>query len=225
VKKIIARLNAWLDVAIPVPAAVGRALARGALWLGHYQLPVYMVLLSTGVARSLRDVTGWTWLHIDEVLRDVHSVATGLLVLVVLVAVPYHAQNLCDRDIRDATVLLDPQGEVERRRGHLRRLHWVLDDGRRRIGFLLILVLPMLLSTVTQPMLGLGSDQVWNWVALIGYAAVQLPVLGVFMWMERLHSRMEPWCPFCDHGGGGGRDRFEPVDPNVPTGQRKPQPA
>ncbi|MCF6522289.1 hypothetical protein [Streptomyces sp. JJ36] len=40
-------------------------------------------------------------------------------------------------------------------------------------------------------------------------------------WMGRTHSRLQPWCPFCDHGGGGGeggdRDPAPQDDPGRPV--------
>lgn len=224
-KRFLSRLNELLDVPLPikVPAPVARALSRLMLWLGHYQFPVYLVLLSTNVMRSVCDVAGWKWFNVDKVIGGVSSVSAGLMVLVLLGAVPYHQKNLCPRDIREATELLDPQGEIDRKRSNLRGFHWMVDNRSRKIWLFLVLLLPMLLATTVQELTGVGSDLLWNWFTLAWYALVQVPTVAVVMWMSQVHWKLEPWCPFCHRGDG--RDYFESVDPTQPTGRRSPQPA
>jgi hypothetical protein len=195
---------------------------RALLWLGHYQFHVIAVALAVGLARALVVVFGWEHTVLHEIIREFSAVGTGLITLVILAAGPYHRDNLCLRDVREATQLLDPQGEVDRRRGALRGFHWLADRRQLMLWLAALLLAPSLVSIVAQDVAHVGTDQMWN-VLMVGQYLVQLPILMMVLWSQRVHVKLEPWCPFCR--GRRGKEGFEPVEPVEPAMHRKPQPA
>lgn len=179
---------------------------RAAMWLGHYE-PVINPVFD---AALIGYVLTWIWLQARPPLVAVFAiVATGNLAAMFCGDL-IHGRNLCPRDIDDT--LLDPQGAVNK---NLRRLQWAHGTWPRRLGLIASLTVIALLVTVPQlAHLPWPVRAVASVLAVVAGVAVTYGALSLYT-----HRRLQPWCPWCQHGGGGPRSHVTAPDPQ-PVGTR-----
>lgn len=114
-----------------------------------------------------------------------------------------HSRHLCDKCIEKWP--LDPQAQVQKRMGSLRRYHWLADNPRRSVGVSAAIVAIEAVVVLWAPRIVFGVVAV---VVLLVWTPLQT-------WTNRVHSRLQPWCPWCHHRDDGG-ETFEPEpDPEM----------
>jgi hypothetical protein len=190
------------------PAGDGSRRHRAAMWLGHYFPTVALYL--TAVLLAARLVEFWTAGHSPayRVADVVAFIVSAILIVMFLCHEGMHARHLCERDLAVSRVLLDPQGEVEKRRRLLKANH-------RRSAFWLFLAAGLVL-------IGIGIIDGLPRPSAVTIVFTVLEVVCAafavfFVTAMLVHRRLQPWCPDCDHGGGDGDDKVPAPGP-VPSG-------
>lgn len=184
-------------------------MTRVAMWAGHYMLQIIAVCLAlsvvAGVLGDLHILTG-----VPEQIADVVTIVP---MFYAVINQRFHDQNtvLCKHHFYETPD--DPPAAVERSRRSLLLTHLI---NRPR------LVLPVMIGALATQML---MERALNVPPIVSSVPVMVVFVGfaILSWMASVHSRLQPWCPFCHRGGGGGRDHT-PV-PTDPTGSRLPSPA
>lgn len=164
-------------------------IGRFGMWLGHFWAPFMIATVATWpVADGLRGNPYVYW----------GSLAFGYVGLLSFIYGITHDFRLCERCI--ANMPLDGNGEVQRRKKHLRFTHWIneLRFMGRTIIWMVMVFLPNVFS---------GWTTIW-------LDLVCGPVIIYILVTDRLHRRLHPWCPWCNWGDGGDRERVP--DPFVP---------
>jgi len=185
---------------------------------GHHQFSLFVLYIAVAAPRSI--VMAFDWEPARMILGWASWTVLGASVFGVFYALPYHDKHLCLRDVR-ALPLLDPQGEIDRRRKHLRRFHQAFDDRRRFLWFTIAALIPTMAIITLKHLLHVGPDRQWD-LAAAGLYTAEMPLFVYVIWTQHLHRRLQPWCPFCRRRGKG-KNHFEPADPTQPTGQREPR--
>jgi hypothetical protein len=128
--------------------------------------------------------------------------ATFALVIVSWFSMRRHDRNLCE-----ICVCAMPLNAAELASRHQRRLALVHAGSKRElvIGYLIVL---------------LGSNVILGegFYARLCWAAIQSTMIYLVLAYSS-HRKLQPWCPWCSEGGGGGDDRAIAPDP-MPQGGR-----
>lgn len=135
--------------------------------------------------------------------RWVAAISTVTL-LVLLYVTLRHDAELCERCID--RMPLDPQAAVDKQRAKLRIHHKLL---RCFIAWLAV--------TIT------GDLMPQHWIATKCVESTATLFCLFLMYAIAIHSRLQPWCPFCPRDDGGDDDTADTPDPV--DGNRKPIPA
>jgi hypothetical protein len=167
------------------PRRGSRALERAA----HHAFPwLFAALVALGAATAL------TGNHI-QVLRYTAGAAGVLWAFTYPQLTDYHDRHLCERCASE--VPLDAQEQASRRRRTLRWHHRALPS----MAVIGVIVAALLLSHLLPRPLSWGHYV----IDVAGIAAA-----AWFYQVERLHRRLQPWCPWCPRWGGGGDGEHEP---------------
>ncbi len=175
-----------------------------AMWLGHYAGELYLSGMALqGVALVSMNLLpeGAQWATTAVVFPYLM-----LAVVALILQTEVHDRNLCPRDLAQAP-LADPEGEVQRRMGWLRRYH----GARKRL-----LLAPVLLIAVMVVALAFPGGRFIQQGALLVFMAFA----SWRLYIIRIHRRLRPWCPMCRWGrGDDGPKEPSPVTPpaNVHT--------
>jgi hypothetical protein len=171
---------------------------RVAMWLGHYEpriAPVSNIVIFVFVLSVLWYPIQIAWVGTFMVLMVMNI---GMMVCGDFA----HGRNLCPRDIDDT--LLDPQGAVDR---NLRRLSWV--HRRRVLGVIAPLTMIFLLTDVSRL-----AHLPWPFRAAATVVAIAASLGVVYSSLSMYtHQRLQPWCPWCRHGGHGPGSQVSVPDP------------
>lgn len=164
-------------------------------WIGHnawrLQLAVFVVWAVS--------------LFLTSVLSVLVLVASLVVYITLTIAEVVHDHKLCDECI--AAWPLDPQAEVEQRRGWLRMEHrWA--DVRRWITVAISIVVVGI--AVGLAVMVVVTGQSWPQRAF----SIALYVwFGSTAYSRHVHKRLEPWCPWCHRDDGDDHFHPEPVTP------------
>lgn len=185
-----------------------------AMLLGHYSRrtsPVVTILVWALI------ILGW-WA--PDYNKSLLGAAFYFTVLGLLVAditglfcrIFVHDRNLCLRDLQESP-LLDPQSAVDKniralRTCHSRRFHKTLLG----ISFAPIVVLLAVAGIKEMPLLVK--------VALTVMAAAGITTTIYVGHIQNVHSRLQPWCPFCRRDDGPDDPVVEPTPDPVSSAQR-----
>lgn len=135
------------------------------------------------------------------------SPVAAVLVISALAGIQ-HKDYLCTACA--ANFPLDAQREADEHMHHLKRYH-------RNAGWMAGSYLVLMFTTIffdSKWFGGYGSE--------IVFAVLLFTLLLPIVRWGRTHSRLQPWCPWCRRGRGGGDDgEFEPVAPD-PHGRKEP---
>lgn len=158
---------------------------RALAWIGHQEPWLF---LGTCVA-----FIGLTWLNVGRAA----VVLAVVFFLIAEVGRRKHTRNLCERCF-DAVPFHDPGAAVEKRRRELWAFHW---------GHVFVL---------GYGGLAIAAIAAWTWLSVIVGGALTAVVLIVAVYLTFTiitHRRLQPWCPYCDHGPG---DEDPEIDPDQP---------
>lgn len=173
---------------------------RIAMWLGHYEpriSPVSDVAVLGYVLLTL-------WFSIQPVGAIVYFVLVSVNLVAMFCSDFVHGRNLCPRDIDDT--LLDPQGAVDK---NLRRLSW-MHGGRQRV---LTTAAPLTMIALLVSVTGLAHLP-WPVRAVATALAIAAALVTMYASLSmHTHRRLQPWCPWCRHGGRGPRSQATAPDP------------
>lgn len=174
-----------------------------AMWWGHYAgrwLPaIYAALITLNIIDWWDGGRDASWENLARIPLDI-ALASGIFCEII------HHRNLCLRDIQDAP-LLDPQEAVRKQLKYLKLVH------RPRLAWALIAVavLALLLPATgsVAPSLPLLAKLAVTAMAVAGVFAA-----GVTLHATRIHRKLQPWCPYCDHRRGGDDDPVVAPEPD-----------
>lgn len=173
---------------------------RTAMWLGHYE-PRISPVSDVGVVGY---VLFTLWFSIQPVGVTVYFVVVSVHLVAMFCSDAVHGRNLCPRDIDDT--LLDPQGAVDK---NLRRLSW-MHGGRQRV------LTTVAALTMIGLLVGVGAlvHLPWPVRAMATALAIVAGTVTVYGSLSmHTHRRLQPWCPWCQHGGRGPRSQATAPDP------------
>lgn len=160
------------------------------MWFGHYSLAVLAVIITALIAlQGPGREHGWiSWAG---------GVLTVGWLFILLVADPHHDRRLCER-CATATPL-DPQTAA-------RCWHPAFMVAHSKFVRFIPVTLILLLVAVTWHIKG---QPLWEYVANATILVLSF-LTYVSSWQ---HTRLQPWCPFCNWGRGGEHEEA----PDVPA--------
>lgn len=164
-------------------------------WLGHNAWRLQLAVFAAwAVSLFLPPVPG-VWVLLG-------SFAVYITLTIAEVA---HDHKLCDACI--AGWPLDPQAEVEQRRGWLRMEHRWVDARRWLIWVVAVAAMVVAVGLATLVVL---SDQVWPQRV---FSLALYVFFGLAAYARHVHKRLQPWCPWCHRDDGDDHFHPEPVTP------------
>jgi hypothetical protein len=182
------------------------AASRLAMLAGHYYLQVNAaVMLFMGASISLVGL---------GVLPRAATVPLLLASYIPMVysgaSAGYHQRNqlFCSRHLADTPD--DPAAAVAAKDRQLRAFHWYMLNMRRCSVFVLAVLAVLLVAVYFGAPRGTGS---------VGCLAL-FSLLTVGSMISSTHNRLGPWCPYCRHRGGRGKDP-QPIVPTDPRSEVK----
>lgn len=132
----------------------------------------------------------------------------GALMLPFLLGLLAHGAGICDRGKCAVMISTQPTAEAQRQRWWLHHLHHQL---RSRLTWALLASWFVLTFVIVNP--------IASGVPVVALLFVELHAIGV-------HSRLRPWCPWCNGRGPDDEDELGPPPPGgygrtVPRGRVK----
>jgi hypothetical protein len=165
---------------------------RQVMWFGHYSLyAIATVIIGLIVLGIFGRPHGW--------LTLANVVLTIAWLFILLVAGPHHNRRLCER-CAQATPL-DPEAAA-------RRWHLAFMVTHSKVVKFIPLMLVLAVIVVTH---GVKGQPLWEYLL---NSAILIPVFLVYLTAWQ-HTRLQPWCPFCQWGQGG--DHEDAPDVPAPT--------
>jgi hypothetical protein len=113
----------------------------------------------------------------------------------------HHDRRLCEQCVM--SMPLNPSEKALR----YRRRFWMAHTGaepRFLVPYLLVLI---------------SSNFATSPIGRIGWAAIQMSMVYLVL-AQSTHRKLQPWCPWCQQGGGG--EEVEKPDPVLPHDDRQP---
>jgi hypothetical protein len=160
------------------------------MWAGHYSLAILVVVIGGLIALSAAGrVHGWR--------LDVTTVLTMAWLFILLVADPHHDRRLCERCA--AATPLDPESAA-------RHWHPAFIVAHSKIIKYIPMIFIVGLIAFTWHVKG---QPLWEYVA----NSVGLFLSFLVYMSSWQHTRLQPWCPFCNWGHGGEHEEV----PDVPA--------
>lgn len=162
-------------------------LNRSAMLLGHYEAFFLLAAVSVSIAAdALGNPAALTW----------PGTAFWTAWLVTIMAdLQCHRWQLCERCISHAPAL-NPQAAVDR----WRRALWLSHRQRLLMGLMATSVALIFISAT--------GHQPWHYAIDV----LALVILAGVTVTRYEHGRLQPWCPYC-HWGDGGGEEVAPVAP------------
>jgi hypothetical protein len=160
--------------------------------LGHHANALLMASIVGVVVLGLYPLPG--------VFAFTMPVALFGVVLLSWVLMRQHDRRLCERCV--LSMPLNPSEQA----GRYRRRFWMAHTGsepRFLIPYLVVLI---------------SSNFATSPIGRIGWALIQLSMVYLIL-SQSTHRRLQPWCPWCN-GGGGGEDVDE-TPPVLPHDDRQ----
>lgn len=164
---------------------------------GHYAYRIAMVGIVVNLAETAASGRAWIPGPVDKVW-DV-AYLTGIMYLGI--GILEHRARLCEPCIADWP--LNGSELAVKRRANLATFHWMSD------GIIRFYVVVM--ASIVAASLAKNAGLINETVEAAIFAG---PLFWLFLSMAR-HSQLEPWCPKCRGGGGGGRIVMPEPDPAV----------
>lgn len=163
---------------------------RLAMWAGHHEVTGFLVLV--------------VFFIVGDALGNPQGGPVYWITLPVLAAWGYafwsatigpHEKQLCERC--SAAVPLDPQAKAAR----WDRMLWLVHQRRALVSVLVVIgVKALALDHAFRP----GA---WSFIM----DALILTAVSVFAVAQRVHRRLQPWCPYCRWEGGGKEEAVPEV--------------
>ncbi|TLQ39242.1 hypothetical protein [Streptomyces marianii] len=136
------------------------------------------------------------------------ALSVGLLIAAGsgLAAMYRHHGRLCERCVEEMP--LNPQETASKRRSLLRLYHASVV-----LAVFNVSVMAVFLLALTRE---------WTALEIVAFEVILVTSLAAIV-SQRSHSRLQPWCPWCRHGGRGPRE--VQGDPEPTAGHGRPLPA
>lgn len=159
----------------------------------HYGTRVYLSALAVGAAVK--------WIPVSSTVGWFTDLVPLLVLPVGALYSQSHSKHLCEQCF--ASMSVNASEEAESRRPLLRLDHSISDSEYRAPA----LGITLLVCLVASHLVGYPAD-----AAIL---TVNSAVLGGWVWVSMIHSRYQPWCPWCDEHGGDD-DREDVPTPEQP---------
>jgi hypothetical protein len=156
--------------------------------LGHYAINM--------LAAAIVAVVAVQFVALDPLTILTISVTLIAFVLLCWLLMREHDRRLCEQCVLE--IPLNPSEQAKR----FQRRFWMAHTGsepRFLVPYLTVLI---------------GSNFATTTIGRFGWALIQLSMVYLLV-SQSTHRKLQPWCPWCQQGGGGSEvDETPPVRPN-----------
>lgn len=167
------------------------------MWLGHNAIAIYVgALLISAVDEIVQDVL---------LLKLTAVICLGFGAFATFLLIAYHDRQLCHHCMKEVP-FLDPQAKVDK---HIKKLRFA---HRYALQYAILLgAIGLSLVELIAHFFGFKNVA----ISLVSTVGILIALVTVG-YANRLHSRLQPWCPYCKNHGHGD-DHHEVPEPPDPT--------